>query len=280
MSTVLIVGSVARDELVRLDRPLRLLTHNQGHWIGPRIGGGAANTAMALARHGNRVRVISAVAPDADGDWLVGELTGMGVDVSLIARDAELTTRSMIFLEPGGERTIVNLGRARLKPQVDAEDLEADCLFVRSTDPALSPLLERFAGRGLIVAHVPPVQDGARPAQVLVGSAGDLDASFLADPYRSARRVAGDHLQWMVVTHGSDGAVAYGAQTVLREPAPQVPVCDTTGAGDAFAGGLLHVLGRGGAMALALRTAVAWGAASVQYEGTVPPAAFPGPDLI
>ena len=50
---------------------------------------------------------------------------------------------------------------------------------------------------------------------------------------------------------------------------------DSTGAGDVFAAGLVHGLARGWPMRRVLETAVAWGSASVQYEGTVPPPGFP-----
>jgi len=46
--TLLIVGSVAWDEVIHLTGPLTAGFHNQGRRIETRIGGGAANTAMAL----------------------------------------------------------------------------------------------------------------------------------------------------------------------------------------------------------------------------------------
>ena len=79
----------------------------------------------------------------------------------------------------------------------------------------------------------------------------------------------------MVVTEGPKGACAYGSDRVLEQPAPQVEVVDSTGAGDVFAAGLAHGLARGHSMERILAAAVAWGAASVQYEGTVPPPGFP-----
>jgi len=52
-------------------------------------------------------------------------------------------------------------------------------------------------------------------------------------------------------------------------------VVDTTGAGDAFAAGLMMALGGGAGMAQALQLASHWGGASVGYHGTVPPPEFP-----
>lgn len=275
MARILVVGSVAQDEVVHLDAPLRVGSHNQGQWRGKRLGGGAANTAVALARAGDHAMVVSAVGRDSEGEWLLRELAAVGVDVSLVAQSAAATTRSVVFVEASGERTIVNLVRARVPLPADLARQPGDALYVRSADHALTPIMTDRAEQGIVVAHVPPVQAGCLPAQILVGSAADLEDDFLHDPFAAARCIAGKYLQWMVVTHGAEGAVAYGANGPLRAPAPQVPVVDSTGAGDVFAAGLMYDLARGKAMVTALTTAVSWGAASVSYAGSVPPMGFP-----
>lgn len=274
VATILIIGSIAWDEVVRLDNPLRSGSHNDGQGLGRRIGGGAANTALALARAQDTPMVISAVGADAAGAELVNELERLGVDVQLVDRGAQATTRSLVLLEANGERTVVNLARARLSLTFDLEDLAGECCYVRSADPALTPLLARRAETGTVVAHVPPLKAAFRPAQVLVGSAADLGEAVLADPFAVGQRVAGDWLQWMIVTRGPEGAIAYGHGDRIEERAPLVEVVDSTGAGDVFAAGLVHALGNGQGMEAALKIAVRWGAISVGYEGTIPPADF------
>jgi len=117
--------------------------------------------------------------------------------------------------------------------------------------------------------------DATRPAQVLVGSVSDLPPEFLADPFAAGRRIAGEVLQWVVVTYGAEGARAFGTGQILQQAAPAVEVVDSTGAGDVFAAGLAHALARSLSMDESLRIAVAWGSASVAYLGTVPPPGFP-----
>ena len=274
MARILVVGSVARDEVVQLDGPLRAGGHNQGRWCGERLGGGAANTAVALARAGDRAVVISAVGRDSYGECLRRELDAAGVDLSRLSRDAVATTRSLVLIDASGERTIVNLARARVPLPGDLASLPAECLYARSADPALAPIMAQRAEWGTVVAHVPPVHAGGLPAQILVGSAADLDDAFLADPFAAGRRIAGKYLQWMVITHGAEGAVAHGASGALHVRAPRVRVVDSTGAGDVFAAGLLHGLGRGEAMEIALGRAVAWGSAAVCHAGSIPPEDF------
>jgi sugar/nucleoside kinase (ribokinase family) len=230
---------------------------------------------MALARAGDRAVVVSAVGADDDGERLITALAELGVDVQLIHRypkeTAEETTRSLLLLDAGGERTVVNLARARVPLPPSLAQFPADCCYVRSADPALTPVLSRRLASGTVVAHVPPLAPGFRPAHVLVGSASDLDEAFLADPFTAGQRVAGEVLQWVVVTSGGEGATAYGNGSRLEERAPRVEVVDSTGAGDVFAAGLVYDLAAGRDMQAALRTAVAWGSASVRYEGTIPP---------
>lgn len=278
MAHILVIGSVAWDEVVRLDGPLRPGAHNAGRWSGRRIGGGAANTAMALARAGDRPLVVSAVGPDLEGERLGQDLVRMGIDTRYLDRFAEATTRSLVMLDAAGGRTIVNLARAAVPLPPDLSRVAADFCYVRSADPALTEILaERVARGGSVLAHVPPVEDSFRPVQYLVASASDLSPGFLKDPFAAGRRIAGEVLQWMVVTYGEAGAKAFAADEVLEQPATRVAVADSTGAGDAFAAGLVHALSRGLDMREALRIAVHWGTASVRYEGSVPPLGFPGP---
>ncbi|GAB4355634.1 MAG: PfkB family carbohydrate kinase [Gammaproteobacteria bacterium] len=278
MNRILVLGSVACDEVIRLSEPLRVGGHNQGFPEGRRIGGGAANTALALARVGSDVRVISAVGADPLGEWLLESLAREGIGISGIQRSAEVTTQSLVLLDARGERTIVNRCRAAIVPPGPDICEGVALLYVRSADPALAPLLRSCTSRCRVVAHVPPVERGVRPAQVLVGSRDDLDREFLASPWERGREVAGGSLEWVVITSGADGASAYGAEAVYHTPAPTVRAVDTIGAGDVFAAGLIHALAHGKTMPEALEQGVRWGAASVGYEGTVPPPGFPAID--
>jgi len=276
MARILVIGSIALDEVVHLAAPLRPGAHLAGRWQGTRVGGGAANTAMALARGGDEAVVISAVGADEYGTWLVREIEEIGVNTRHIHCRATETTRSLILLDPQGERTVINLARSSVPLPWNLGEMAADACYVRSADPALTPILkQRVESGGLVVAHAPPTNEGARPAQVLVASASDLDPAFLSDPFSSARRVAGEVLEWLVLTRGPEGAIAYGRDWTLRQGSPKVEVVDSTGAGDVFAAGLLHALARKLPMKAALRLAVEWGAASVRYQGTVPPEQFP-----
>ncbi len=73
----------------------------------------------------------------------------------------------------------------------------------------------------------------------------------------------------IIIKLGSDGAMFQHGTHVAHAPANQVPVVDTTGAGDAFLSAFC--LAGPGDPEIALQLANAWAGLSVQIHGTVPP---------
>lgn len=270
MARIVVVGSVAVDHVVRLREPLRVGAHLEGREAERRLGGGAANVAVPLAGAGHAVTLLAALGDDEDGAWLAAQLEAHGLDPRGLARSRGPSTRSIILLDPEGERSAVNLTRCA-DPGLEErlEGVEADLLYVRSRAAGLASALARAGERMSVVAHVPPCDDGERPARVLVGSASDLPASCLDEPFAAARRVAGSGLEWMVVTRGAAGAQAFDGQRWIEVPAVPTRAVDTTGAGDAFAAGLVHALAAGEAMEPALQVASAWGAAAAGQDGSI-----------
>jgi sugar/nucleoside kinase (ribokinase family) len=268
VARIVVVGSVAQDDVVALAQPLSPGRHLVAAARELRLGGGGANTAIPLRHAGHDVALVAPVGEDAVAGWLLAKLGEAGIDVSAVARVPGGSTRSLVLVDPGGERTIVNLHRCReAGPPVRLASLGKDAVYVRSRDLDLGALLAEAAARSLVVAHVPPLAAGSRPAHVLVGSEPDLPPAFLADPWAAGREVAGNTLRLVVVTRGPRGAEAFGASDRLAVPAPAVAVVDSTAAGDVFAAGLVHALALGRPTRAVLETAVAWGAAAVACPG-------------
>ena len=274
MATIAVIGSIACDEVVQL--PLRLApgAHQNGVRGGGRLGGGGANTAVALAAAGHRVVLLSSVGRDADGERLLAELERAGVDVSGVAHCPSPTTRSLILLDPDGERTVINVARCEEDaPPARLLDIAAEAVYVRSRRADLAPLLARKAAECLVVAHVPPVVPGSRPAHIVVCSASDLAPVEVRAPLAMGAAVAGERLRWVVMTEGPAGARAFSTTQELAVAADRVATIDTTGAGDAFAAGLVHALVAGRSMPDALALAVRFGTEATRWEGSSLPAA-------
>ncbi|MBN2195074.1 MAG: sugar kinase [Polyangiaceae bacterium] len=74
----------------------------QGSTLEASFGGGEANVAVSLAAFGYEARWVSAVPPNPIGDWALGELRRLGVDVSEVRRlGARL---GLYFLEVGASQ--------------------------------------------------------------------------------------------------------------------------------------------------------------------------------
>jgi ribokinase len=277
MAKLAVLGTVAQDDAIRLPAALKAASHQEGEDFGPRLGGGGANTGVALARAGHEVLLLSAVGSDKTAEFLLGELAKNGIDTSHVQRREGRSSRALILLDPRGERTIINLARM-IDPSTAARlaALDAEGVYVRSRAPGLDRVLGELSRRLPTIGHIPPMIEGSLPVRVLVGSAGDLDGETLSNPFAAGRRVAGNSLEWVVITDGEKGAWAYGQDgQVVHEPAMKVIPVDGTGAGDAFAAGLLHDLVKGLSLPQALKTASAWGAQATLYEGSIVGRDFP-----
>jgi sugar/nucleoside kinase (ribokinase family) len=99
------------------------------------------------------------------------------------------------------------------------------------------------------------------------------EATVLAGPGTPAGQAAAlaHAARAVVVKRGGDGAVWHGADGLVRSgSSPRVPVTDPTGAGDAFAAGLLDAWCSGLPPEEALKAGAALGAAAVQRVGGRP----------
>jgi sugar/nucleoside kinase (ribokinase family) len=268
MPRVVVVGSVAEDEVLSLPGPLGAGSHVDAGRRERRLGGGGANTAVPLAHAGHDVVLVAPLGTDERGERLLGALQEAGVDTSAIVRVEGESTRSVVLVDPEGERTIVNVHRCRAEGLSERlARIEADAFYVRSREADLAEGMGEAAARATVVAHVPPLARGSRPAHVLVGSASDLPAAYVGDPWDVSEGIAGSLLRWVVLTMGAHGAEAVSAEDRIATPAPSVKAVDSTAAGDVFAAGLVHALLGGHVMPRALALAVAWGAAAVTCRG-------------
>ena len=194
MARIVVVGSVAQDDALTLRQPLAAGRHLDAASRRVRLGGGGANTAIPLRHAGHQVTLVAPVGADDVAEWLLARAAGGGGRHRRRSPGSPATARARsCSWTPEGERTIVNLHRCReRRPPARLAALDADAVYVRSRDLDLREPLEGAAGRSLVVAHVPPLEAGSRPAHVLVGSESDLPPAFLADPWAAGRAIAGE----------------------------------------------------------------------------------------
>ena len=282
---VITMGRIGVDIYPQSDGPLESVTA-----FARSLGGTATNVAVAAARLGRRVAVITKVGDDPFGRYAVGALAGFGVDTALVSSTPDLPT-PVVFaeLDPPEEPRIwfyrypkapdMMLTVADLDPEAirtaaifwatgtglsDEPSLAAtmEALSLRAPDastildldwrPVLWPDPERAPERyRAALAHASVVVGNRSEVAVAVGELSPEDAA-------AALLALGPRLA--IVKLGGEGvlvATAEGSEVI----APiRVDVVNGLGAGDAFGGALCHRLLAGDDPAAAVRFANAAGA--------------------
>ena len=232
-------------------------------------GGTTSNTCATLGRLGVEVTLASVVGNDHHGDLLIESLQQSGCNATLVSRSQTEPTDSSVILvtttagQP--ERTIiwfkgaqpVHRDRLDLESLLDHRwllvDVNDDNLreFLLTLPAHLSPRTQlagamtyltdsdRQAGFRHLLEH--DVMFGNQRELIQLTGADNLDSAI--DILRAA--MAGNACRVVYLTLGNRGAIAIRSDRVTKSPAFAVEVVDTTGAGDAFAGGCLWGLVEG-----------------------------------
>jgi sugar/nucleoside kinase (ribokinase family) len=256
----ILVGDLFVPPLTRLPTAGELLV--SGDFL-LEAGGCAANVAVVLSKLGVGSRVVGRVGRDAFGDFVCAALAGHGIDVSFIGRSDTIGTSKTVILPVAGEdrRYIHTLGA------------NAD-LTARDFGPgAMSGVDVVYLGGYLVLPGLPPGavtalfesahRAGARTMLDVVlpggteASMDDLRAilpsvDFFLPNRDEARQLTGEQdperqaavfneagAATVIITMGSGGLLVRTATFTLQLTAPSVDVVDGSGAGDAFAAGLI-----------------------------------------
>jgi len=247
-------------------------------------GGCAANTAIALARLGVRPTVVAKVGGDLFGDFVRDELIADGVDVSGIGRAPDLGTSKTVIVPVSGEdrRFIHSFGA---NATLCAADIAAaivtapDVLYIGGflvlpalrQDELAAQLRRARQARTRVVLDVVAPLGRALSLDDVAGVLAEVDyfvpnddeAAALtgaSDPRRQAERLLELGAGTVIVTMGEQGLIAAGPDGSIELPAPHVDVVDPSGAGDAFAAGLVYGLLEGWALPRCLEFASVIGA--------------------
>jgi sugar/nucleoside kinase (ribokinase family) len=288
-----VVGDVVTDIVARHGDPLATGTDTAAR-IALRPGGAGANVACWAARNGAAVRLLARVGRDSR-DWHHTELVRCGVRPALRVDDELPTAVVIALVDAAAERTLVTDSGAafRLGPEDwDGGLLDgaghvhlSGYLFFSAAGRELAALVSKSArARGLPVS-VDPASAGflvrAGVPRFLADVAGtdlllpnEAEAALLsgnAEPATAAASLSARYGGTVVVTLGAGGAVAAECGRVtVRVPAVPARAVDTTGAGDAFAGGLLAARLAGADLPAAVAAGCRAGALAVAGVGARP----------
>ena len=209
------------------------------------VGGGGTNAAVSFARHGHEAVFLGNIGSDPAGQAIESLLNDEGVDTSYLTRLKDRQTGVSVIL-------LDNLS------EDDLDTINPDWLYVSSLRGDMDTLLRFFEKAHSIGCKVMfnPGELELKAKKQLLGLLQDVDV-LLVNKSEAAEIVSGcileellvhlgAYCQTVIITTGSMGVIATnGTETYRFGIYEDLPVVDTTGAGDSFGSGFLAHLAAG-----------------------------------
>jgi ribokinase len=251
-------------------------------------GGKASNQAIAAARLGAEVALLTAVGDDAYGHEARRLWAEEGVDATAVRTTDASTMVGAVIVEAGGENRILIVPGAldrldvadvdRFEPHIDAADVLLVSLEIPRAAAERACALGRSLGRTVVLNPAPAAAVSStllrdadhlvpnrQEAACITGLPGDAEAVRLLEA------LTGLTPGVVALTLGQDG-VLVGSRGVapVHIAAPVRNVVETTGAGDAFNGAFAVALALGAAPVDAAAYGVLAGSHAVTAADAVP----------
>lgn len=264
-------------------------------------GGSAANTVSVLSQLGLRAGVFGIVGTDPDGEFIEDALSKKGVTL-LIKRSDGPTGKAFVFVEGTGRRSIyvmpgVNLELENINyPEVynfdwvHATSLVGEGAAMRQLSwlLRLPEKIKLSFSPGMLYSKwgLTKLEAILRRSHILFLNKDELllllsqDNNFpnisqlIASPsWKTLLREILGRLHKMgpkliALTLGRDGALLSSPEGFLYEPSHAHKVIDSTGAGDAFAAGVLYGINKGLDMEKCLKTGQRLAAKALEVWGS------------
>ena len=251
-------------------------------------GGKGANQAVAAAKLGAAVVMVSKVGDDMLGDGVLQNFERTGVDARHVERVAgQSTGTATILVDRSGDNCILIVKGANgdLTPE-DVEragdDLKTCDLILTQLEVPLETVYATLAfgkrhGVKTALNPAPAIRDldmmRAREASFLMPNETELailtglPVEFEAEVAAAAHSLVAQGVEAIIVTLGARGSLLATAKGARRIAPVKVEAIDTTGAGDAFIGSFARYLAAGLPLDAALAEATRYAANSVTRRG-------------
>jgi ribokinase len=286
---IVILGVFVADTTYRANRAPRIGETILGNNFSLGPGGKGSNQAVAAARLGADVTLLSKLGRDPFADMAFQTWADAGVKHVVAQSDESYTGAAYIFVEEetGDNAIIICPGVAAT---ISTTDIDVNANLIRSATVFMTQLEQPMdvAVRALGIAKEAGVKTILNPApasnlpdgifalcdyltpnetetETLTGVA----VKSVDDAHSAAEIFLSKGVGAVVITLGEKGAYLHSAdQSVLIPAVNAGPVVETTGAGDAFNGGFATGLAKGDDPVGAVRTGCATAGLSVTRHGT------------
>jgi sugar/nucleoside kinase (ribokinase family) len=284
----LVVADHVSPPLHHLPRPGELIAVDE---LVLNIGGGAANTAVDLARLGVRSAICARVGADIFGRFASETLHAQGVDCSALKVDStQSTSQTLIVNVRGEDRRFIHAGGANrgfvaedldgalarnprvlhigyflILPNLDAEGLASRFRKARAggtmtmldvATPGPGQYLDRLR---VVLPETDLFVPNTDEAELILGE---------ADPILQARAFRQMGARRVVITLGEKGVISLSDDLEARVSVYPISFVDASGGGDAFNAGYILGLLEGRPELECLKLASAVGASCVRAIGT------------
>ena len=263
MSDIVVVGSMNMDFVFSVERYPQQGETIIGNRFAITPGGKGANQAAAIGKLGGNVSFVSARGSDIYGDELLANLKRSGVNVDKVFRFEDTTTGvAAITVERKGENRIIVVPGANNKLSPSAIDQFKDVISKAQVVLVQLEIPLETVTKTIEIAHAyqtKVVLDPA-PATELPEEIYQKIDYLLPNEWEISQLCKRYHLETenekinklldlgvggIVITKGERGVTYHTKDKIIEQAAIEAEVVDTTGAGDAFAGGFVVGLHNG-----------------------------------
>lgn len=286
---ITVLGVFVADTAYRADRPPRMGETVLGNSFALGPGGKGSNQAVAIARLGGDVTIITRLGDDAFADMAETTWRGAGVRSATYRDPDSYTGAAYIFIEEtsGDNAIIVCPGAAA---DIGLDDIDQNAALIRGSAVFMTQLEQPVstAHYALEMAHAAHVKtilnpapaaplddeifrlcDFITPNETEAGELSGIGVETIDDARQAGDVLLGKGAGGVVVTLGAQGALLHTNDRSLHIPAVNAgPVVETTGAGDAFNGGFALGLARDMYLEDAVRLGCGTAGLSVTRPGT------------
>lgn len=289
MSQVLLLGGLLLDRFYKIDA---LPQRGQDGYINRSFdqeGGCTLNMAITIKNLGGEPYVVSALGNDEWGKRLHRYLEKNQLPCDCLKYKEGQTGYCMVFIEPDGERTFLtakgceinfyrDLVPDELLEKIQFAALTGYYLLEGETDAdTLLNFMRELKQKNIPILFDPSPLVDKIPKEALhvimaladVLTPNETEGAFLAQGQELqewARELA-DQGKIIFLKKGKQGGTVYHKESEFHYEAQEVKAVDTTGAGDSFAGALVHCLSQKIPLKESAQIASACAAKTVLFSG-------------
>lgn len=263
MHDVITVGSATRDVFVWTDAKLKkgMFCYPVGtkilvNDIAFHSGGGGMNTAVSLARKGLKTAFLGVLGRDTNGIYIRTLLDASGVDFIGNIREGMTGVSIILDSRTKKDRTILaykGVNNQLKFSEINLAKLDSKWFYFCSMEGESFKTLEKLADyakkKKIRVVFNPSsylAKEGMNYLKRIISATdilvlNDEEAGYLVGrgTINSMLRKLQRHVKIVIITRGHEGASAYNGISKYTIKPGKVKVVETTGAGDAFASGVL-----------------------------------------